>query len=189
MDKLSKEHRSWLMQRIRSKNTRPEMMVRSMLHRAGLRFSLRGSTLPGKPDIILRRFGAVIFVHGCFWHKHDPAVCLKPRPLPKTNVTFWEEKLLFNVRRDESNADQLRDLGWTVLTVWECELRKNPLDVVRRIIGELQLENPHESYISNFTCKCAIETANKRHAKQLRQITGSDSFVSPATKSWKESGL
>ena len=107
------------MSRIRGRDTAPERAVRSILHRLGLRFSLRRKELPGKPDIVLPARGAVVFVHGCFWHQH-PRCCLAV--MPQTRQTFWMEKLHRNVDRDSENARALRRLGWKVVTVWECEL-------------------------------------------------------------------
>lgn len=107
------------MSRIRGRDTGPERTVRSILHRLGLRFSLRRKELPGKPDIVLPARGAVVFVHGCFWHQH--AGC-RLAVIPQTRQAFWMEKLERNVTRDGENARALRRLGWRVLTVWECEL-------------------------------------------------------------------
>ncbi len=119
MDKITKEQRSWNMSRIRNKDTGPELRVRSLIHRSGFRFSLRAAHLPGKPDLVLPRFCLVIFVHGCFWHRHTGC---RNAVLPKTNSEFWLRKLCGNVDRDQRNVRDLQLLGWTVLTVWECEL-------------------------------------------------------------------
>jgi DNA mismatch endonuclease, patch repair protein len=119
MDRLTAERRSWNMSRVRGKNTLPELKVRSLLHRLRFRFSLKSRDLPGRPDIVLPRYGAVVFVHGCFWHQHKR--CGKSA-LPKTRTEFWLAKLEENVERDRRNAVELKDLGWKVLTVWECEL-------------------------------------------------------------------
>lgn len=120
MDRLTKEQRSWNMSRIRGKDTSPERAVRSILHRLGYRFRLHSRTLPGKPDVILPRYGTVILVHGCFWHRHRGC------PLaytPKSRTEFWRNKFRDNVARDRRVARELRVLGWQVLVVWECELR------------------------------------------------------------------
>ncbi len=103
---------------IRGKNTKPELIVRKGLHRLGFRFRLHGA-LPGKPDLVLPRFGAVVFVHGCFWHGHD---CRLFR-LPSTRTEFWEAKIARNRANDERALAALDELGWRVLTVWECALR------------------------------------------------------------------
>lgn len=120
-DTLSPSARSALMSRIRGKDTKPEIVVRSLLHRMGFRFRLHRRDLPGSPDIVLPRHGAVVFVHGCFWHRH--ARC-KGATTPKSRVKFWQEKFAGNVERDKHNRRDLRRLGWKVLVVWECELKK-----------------------------------------------------------------
>jgi DNA mismatch endonuclease (patch repair protein) len=119
MDRLTPDRRSWNMSRIRSRDTVPEVRVRSVLHRLGFRFSLRRKDLPGKPDIVLPARRAVVFVHGCFWHQHDG--CMNAT-MPSTRRSFWKEKLLGNVARDRRVEAELRSRGWKVLTVWECEL-------------------------------------------------------------------
>jgi len=119
MDRLSPDHRSWNMGRIRGRDTLPEKRVRSLLHRLGFRFSLHRKDLPGKPDIVLPARRAVVFVHGCFWHQHHGC---KNASMPSTRRPFWETKLGGNVARDQRNGETLRSLGWKVLTVWECEL-------------------------------------------------------------------
>lgn len=123
MDKLTPDRRSWNMSRIRGQNTGPERRVRSLLHRCGFRFSLRRKQLPGKPDIVLPRFHTVMFVHGCFWHRHTGC---HNAVLPKTRADFWTRKLSGNVERDRQNTDKLERLGWKVLVVWECELDDEP---------------------------------------------------------------
>jgi len=133
MDRLTPSQRSALMSKVRGKNTRPEERVRSILHRLGFRFRLHRKDLPGTPDIVLPKYGTVIFVHGCFWHRH-PAC--KKASMPQTNKEFWEAKLARNVERDRENAEALRRLGWKVLVVWECEL-KNPEILSVRLQREL----------------------------------------------------
>jgi DNA mismatch endonuclease (patch repair protein) len=108
------------MSRIRGHDTRPERRVRSLLHRRGYRFSLRRKDLPGKPDVVLSRFRAVVFVHGCFWHRH--ASCANATT-PKTRTEFWMEKFSKNIERDRANAIALKRLGWKIFIVWECELK------------------------------------------------------------------
>lgn len=120
-DKLSPEARSANMARIRSRDTAPEMALRRALHAAGFRYRLHVKQLPGKPDIVLPRYGAVIQVRGCFWHGHS---CPDGR-LPKSRQEYWLPKLAGNRRRDRRNDRALRALGWRVITVWECKL-SNP---------------------------------------------------------------
>ena len=110
--------RSRTMAAIRGKNTKPEIVVRSALHAAGLRFRLHGSE-PGSPDIVFRRINTVVFVHGCFWHHHQ---CVRRR-WPKTNREFWRAKILGNAKRDRRTIDSLKSEGWRVEIVWECEVR------------------------------------------------------------------
>ena len=108
------------MRRIRKVDTKPEMLVRRMVHGMGYRYGLHQSKLPGRPDIVLTRHRKVILVHGCFWHRHD---CADGRKLPRSKPEYWGPKLERNRRRDEASVTRLRELGWTVLVVWECETR------------------------------------------------------------------
>lgn len=110
-------HRSWNMSRIKSGNTAPEIAVRSMLHRLGYRFRLHHRRLPGRPDIVLKRHRAVVFVHGCFWHRHRGC---KFAFVPKSNVVFWTTKFEGNVARDKEAIRRLQRDGWRVLVIWEC---------------------------------------------------------------------
>ena len=122
VDVFSKEKRSWVMSRTRGKDTKPEILVRSILHRLGYRFTVNGPAnkrLPGKPDIVLPKWKTVVFAHGCFWHGH--ANCPKSR-LPKTRTEFWEDKIGKNKARDQRNVHDLQQLGWNVVVIWECEL-------------------------------------------------------------------
>lgn len=120
-DTLSKSERSALMARIRGKNTKPEVLVRSALHGAGFRFRIHSRALPGRPDIVLPRHRVAIFVHGCFWHRHGCTLS----SMPASRRRFWRDKFERNVARDARNARALRKLGWRVYTVWECSLRTN----------------------------------------------------------------
>ncbi len=109
------------MRRIRKTDTQPEMIVRRMVHAMGYRYRLHQSKLPGNPDIVLPRHRKVIFVHGCFWHRHD---CPDGRKLPRSKLEYWGPKLERNRHRDEINSARLRELGWDVLVVWECQTKK-----------------------------------------------------------------
>jgi DNA mismatch endonuclease (patch repair protein) len=120
MDRLTKERRSWNMSRIRSRDTEPERIVRSLLHRLGYRFRLHRRDLPGNPDIVLPKYRTVIFVHGCFWHRH--AGC-KYTYTPKSRVAFWNRKFRQNVERDTAVRRQIRRHGWKALVIWECQTR------------------------------------------------------------------
>ena len=109
------------MSRIRGKDTTPEMVVRSMLHRMGYRFRLHARDLPGRPDIVLPKYRTVVFIHGCFWHRHKGC---RNSTTPTNNRRFWVEKLEGNAARDKVRAQALRKLGWRVMVVWECETEK-----------------------------------------------------------------
>jgi DNA mismatch endonuclease (patch repair protein) len=135
MDSLSREHRSWNMSRIRGRDTRPEIRLRSLLHRAGYRFRLHARDLPGRPDIVLPRFRTVIFVNGCFWHRHPGC---RGATTPSTRPEFWQAKFDGNVERDSRNHAALRASGWNVLVVWECELKSEPEAVVERVSFSLE---------------------------------------------------
>ena len=121
MDTLTPCQRSRNMSRIRSKNTKPEMVVRKWLHKNGYRFRLHRIDLPGKPDIVLPRHKTAIFVNGCFWHQHQGC---RRATLPKSNQAYWIPKLQRNVNRFEGTLRQLEELGWKVIVIWECETRK-----------------------------------------------------------------
>ena len=112
--------RTEVMSRIRGKDTTPELQVRSIVHRLGYRFRLHAKDLPGSPDLVLPRLGTVIFVHGCFWHRHRGC---RYATTPSTRRAFWQAKFDANVARDKRTAASLRHLGWSVITVWECQLR------------------------------------------------------------------
>lgn len=119
-DVLTPEQRRLNMSRIRGRDTRPEMIVRSLAHSMGYRYRLHNPKLPGRPDLTFSRRRKVIFVHGCFWHRHR---CRYGRVVPKTNATFWEEKRQGNVERDRRNIAALKRQGWQVLVIWECWTR------------------------------------------------------------------
>jgi DNA mismatch endonuclease, patch repair protein len=120
VDLFSEEKRSWIMSRVKGRNTKPEILVRSIIFRMGYRFRLHKRDLPGTPDIVLPRHGKVIFVHGCFWHGHRG--CLRSKR-PENNKLFWDKKIDGNIKRDELYCLQLRELGWKILVVWECETK------------------------------------------------------------------
>ena len=119
-DKVSSRVRSRIMSSVGTRNTKPEIAVRSLLHAMGYRFRLHRSDLPGTPDIVLTKYNLVIFVHGCFWHRH---VGCPRATTPTTNIEFWSKKFKRNKARDRENQKALVNLGWTVLVIWECELR------------------------------------------------------------------
>ena len=135
MDILTPKKRSWNMSRIGGKDTRPEKQMRSLLHAKGYRFKLSDKDLPGRPDIILPKYRAVIFVHGCFWHRHPDC---KYAYTPKSRVDFWKEKFEQNVKRDKKNLSLLRTSDWLTIVVWECEIKENAEDVLNRVSEILQ---------------------------------------------------
>jgi len=132
-DPFSKEKRSWIMSRVKGRDTKPEMVVRSVVHRMGFRFRVHRRDLPGNPDVVLPRYHKVIFVHGCFWHGHRG--CPRSKR-PTTNEEFWSKKLDGNIKRDHRYRRQLRKMGWRVLVVWECETRK-PEKLLKKLEGFL----------------------------------------------------
>jgi len=122
------------MGRIRSKNTKPEIIVRSVLHRMGYRYSLGHGKLPGSPDIVLPKHRTAVFVHGCFWHRHKGC---KVATMPKTRVGFWKKKFERNIERDKRNLCELRRLGWKTIVIWECQALKDPEKLGRRLIDRI----------------------------------------------------
>ena len=130
MDNMTRQQRSRTMSRIRSRETKPEQKLRSILHRNGFRFRKNVAGLPGRPDIVLPKLDTVIFVNGCFWHQH--LYCPKA-VMPKSNKSYWEEKLRNTVCRDKENVERLSSSGWQVITVWECEIKENLASVCSRI--------------------------------------------------------
>ncbi|MES2454937.1 MAG: DNA mismatch endonuclease Vsr, partial [Bacteroidota bacterium] len=116
-DVHSKETRSYNMSRIRSKDTKPEMLVRKFLHAQGFRYRLHVKDLPGKPDIVLPKYKTVIFVHGCFWHGHEGC---KYYVVPKTRTEWWLDKINSNIAKDDRSMNLLNDKGWKVTNIWEC---------------------------------------------------------------------
>ena len=129
------KQRSYNMSRIRNKDTKPEELVRKYLFAQGFRYRKNDARLPGKPDIVLPKYKTVIFVNGCFWHKHEGC---KYFVWPQNNADFWKKKIESNVVRDTKNYQLLEDLGWNVLTVWECELKSNcRVETFERISGQI----------------------------------------------------
>jgi len=137
-DVHSPKTRSYNMSRIRSSDTKPEMIVRKFLHANSFRYRLHVKDLPGKPDLVLPKYKTVIFVHGCFWHAHEGCRYFK---VPETNKTWWEEKHFGNRARDEKNVFLLEQMGWKVIIVWECELKKsNTESTLNTIMKEISMK-------------------------------------------------
>ena len=131
MDIVSPAVRSRMMGGIKGTNTRPERIVRSVAHRLGLRFRLHRADLPGRPDVVFPRHRIVVFVHGCFWHRHDCGLAADPNTRPE----FWAKKFQGNVRRDAATKQHLEEAGWRVVVIWECETRKEA-----DLAGRLRME-------------------------------------------------
>ena len=136
-DVHSKETRSYNMSRIRSKNTKPELLVRRYLHAQGFRFRLHVKDLPGKPDIVLPKYKTVIFIHGCFWHGHEGC---RYYVVPKTRTEWWINKITRNTVIDQQAEEKLNAAGWRIVKIWECELKKAKLEdtlcYLQNLLGE-----------------------------------------------------
>jgi DNA mismatch endonuclease (patch repair protein) len=132
-DTISPEQRSAVMRQVKSKNTKPEMRIRSLLHKRGFRFRLHRRDLPGVPDLVFPSRKAVIFIHGCFWHGHP---CKRGQRPPATNAEYWRAKIARNEARDTVNLQKLADMGWKVIVVWECEMKQIDA-VIDRLAAEL----------------------------------------------------
>lgn len=141
MDNHSKEVRSYNMSRIRSTNSKPEEIVRKYLFAKGFRYRKNDKRYPGKPDIVLPKYKTVIFIHGCFWHMHDCGRFV----WPTSNEEYWETKIARNIERDESNVATLKQAGWNVLVVWECELKKKSAQSrLEKLVSEIRNNNKEE---------------------------------------------
>ena len=149
-DNLSPEHRSLCMSKIRSRDTKPELIVRKIAHNLGYRFRLHRTDLPGKPDIVFPGRMKIILVHGCFWHKHR---CRFGNPVPSTNPEYWKQKHAGNVKRDKRTRRELRLGGWMVLVVWECQTRPEKREwLVNRI----------DSFLSSHQASLGVRVCNRK---------------------------
>ncbi len=161
-DRITESRRSWNMSRIRSKNTKPEYVVRSILHRAGFRFRLHDHKIPGKPDLVLPKYKTAIFVHGCFWHRHENC---KNATTPSTNREFWENKFSKNVNRDNQVCDELKKIGWKKIVIWECIVMHTPeriLDIIK-----LELNINIDSYIKIPAKATLLKVAENKFKKYI----------------------
>ena len=138
-DTVSREKRSWNMSRIRAKDTKIEVAVRKYLFANGFRYRKNVKELPGKPDIVLPKYKAVIFVHGCYWHRHQGC---KNCTTPSTNTEFWLEKFNSNVENDRKHKEQLETDGWRVLVLWECEIEQNFEPLMESVVSWLKSNQP-----------------------------------------------
>ncbi len=147
MDKLTKEQRHKCMAAIRSKNTRPEVLVRKFLFSRGFRYRLNHPRLPGHPDVVLRKYRTVIFVNGCFWHGHEGCKYFR---LPKTNTEFWASKIERNQQRDKVEQIRLAEMGWHCITIWECQLkpsvREHTLESLLYTLNRIYLKDHSRKY-------------------------------------------
>jgi DNA mismatch endonuclease (patch repair protein) len=174
-DILTPIQRHSCMSRIRGKDTKPEIRVRKGLHRRGFRFRLQDRRLPGRPDITLPKYGVAIMVNGCFWHGHKGC---RYATKPRTNPEFWETKIERNRHRDEVTTAHLEALGWTVITVWECELRGKAAVEARiealaediRKAGEMKLQQKRTRHISRTAAKKEREEMLQRQARLEEEI-------------------
>ena len=170
-DCLTKEQRHKNMVAIHCKNTKPEMIVRQFLFKRGFRYRLNHPRLPGKPDIVLRKYHTVIFVNGCFWHGHEGC---KYFVMPKTNTAFWENKIQRNKVRDKKVQQQLASMGWHCITIWECQLKKSmreqTLESLSYTLNRIYLKDRVlNSYkIPEKTLQVAAEPQEAYENKQLR---------------------
>ena len=159
-DTMTKQQRHDCMAAVKGKDTKPEMLVRRFLHGRGFRYGLHNKNLPGSPDIVLRRFKTVIFVHGCFWHGHEDC---KYYRLPKSNIEFWQTKIDRNRTRDKRDIQALHELGWRVIVIWECQLktedlRTHTLQQLAESLNEAYSIQP--SYFSSLAAEPEIEYDN-----------------------------
>lgn len=134
-DRISPEHRSWNMSRIKGKDTKIEVMVRQYLFHYGFRFRKNDKRYPGKPDVILPKYKTAIFVHGCFWHRHEGC---KLATTPKTRTEFWMEKFSKNVANDKKHYEELKKMGWNVIVIWECELENDFEGTMQKIMHNIK---------------------------------------------------
>lgn len=179
-DRLSREARSRNMARIRGADTRPERSVRAVLHAAGIRFRLHGKGLPGRPDIVLRSRRSVVFVHGCFWHRHSGC---RFASTPSSNREFWRAKFEANVSRDARNARALRKTGWRVYTIWECQVHAQSRSM-RTLVARL-LRTPRSrcsGILGKSDCPrvCAKSSANGPRSRQTPQAPGISPYRPPS---------
>ena len=173
-DKLSPEQRSRCMSRIHSASTKPEITVRKALFSKGYRFRVNVKTLPGTPDIVLPKYHTIIFVNGCFWHGHRGC---RYATRPKSNVEFWQTKIQNNIRRDELSAQALDAMGWRVITVWECELKKDRREETLSALAE-QIRCNGSAYDSeqaqrrerNAEHRARIKAARERYESLMAEL-------------------
>ena len=141
-DTVSPKRRSEIMSNVKGKHTKPEIIVRKFLHAKGFRFRLHSSKLPGKPDLILKKYKTIIFINGCFWHGHENC---RIYVMPKTNVDFWREKIDKNMFRDRIIINNLKEMGWNVIILWECTLKKTKREETLNNLVEKIMSNSQKN--------------------------------------------
>lgn len=139
-DIFSKSKRSEIMANIPAANTKPEIMIRKYLFQKGFRYRINYKKLVGKPDIVLPKYKAIIFIHGCFWHSHPNC---KDAHLPKSNIDFWKKKISSNIKRDQQNIKLLKEMGWNVIVIWECEIKKRNINLLMEQVISCILSQTH----------------------------------------------
>lgn len=173
---MTPEQRHNCMSHIRAKNTKPEVLVRKYLHAAGMRFRIHVKKLPGCPDVVLPKYHTAVFVNGCFWHGHRGC---RYATRPRTNAEFWQNKIQNNIRRDELSVQMLEAMGWKVVTVWECELKKGAREVALPSLVEHIRENG-ASFASeqasrrrrNAEHRAMLKEAQERFEAAMRELLG-----------------
>lgn len=166
-DVHSKETRSYNMSRIRAKDTKPELLVRKYLFSKGVRYRVNVKDLPGKPDIVLPKYKTIIFIHGCFWHGHEGC---RYFVIPKTRTEWWTEKIQKNQERDQQEHDALRQAGWNIMTIWECQLKPQKqsatLENILSLLQKTYLEMHHKPYLPDQTLSWVAEPENRYFPKK-----------------------
>ena len=167
-DHLTPKKRSWNMSRVRSGHTKPELIIRSLLHRAGFRFRIKNNKLPGSPDIVLPKYKTALFIHGCYWHRHEG--CSKAT-MPKSNREFWRKKFADNVTRNRRVQEELQQLQWRVLILWECEIMNDPLAVLDTVIRRLE-QGACREYSLDLDRREILQVAEKKNRYYLDRGKG-----------------
>lgn len=165
---------------VRAKDTRPEWILRSALHRLGFRFQLHRKDLPGKPDLVLPKYRAVVLVHGCFWHRH---IKCKDASMPSTNQAFWCNKFTATIKRDSGVLRELHAQGWRTMVVWQCQLERNTISTINTVANWLALTKAAERSsldIGNTISKAAlIRTAAEKVRSRTRRYGTHEPLASP----------
>lgn len=153
VDILTKKQRSEAMSKVRSSDTKPEWILRCGLHRLGFRYRLKNRNLPGRPDLVFPKLRAVVFVHGCYWHRHPGC---KDASTPNNNAYFWKKKFEENIERDRRAMRELEKLGWRIMAVWECELVGKTVETVQRVAEWLKQGTALNDYALNRSVLLAV---------------------------------